>query len=303
MNVKAEATTTQNKTSIGWKSVGVSLRGTSHDKKGEPCQDAHYLMILDNQWLIIGVSDGAGSAKHSEIGSQVASKCAVQTMASLLKEKSPTNEQSWKELFTRVFDITLGVVLNKADELGYPKREVACTLILSVLGPKATVTGHIGDGAVVIQDEKGNVQTFSRPTNGENINETTFLVSSNAVSSLQFTYLDKKVVSIGSFTDGIQLIALYYPSWDPAPQFFLPVFRFMEDEKDFERAKVRLTDFLSSDKIRSNSDDDITLVLARNVMTDTEIKGIQEVTRRGTSNRQRIGLMKTIYYKLLNLRT
>ena len=61
-----------------WRVASASARGTSHIKTGKPCQDSVYHSVTSGGALIAAVSDGAGSAARSEIGSALAVKKAVE---------------------------------------------------------------------------------------------------------------------------------------------------------------------------------------------------------------------------------
>lgn len=56
-----------------WRVAAASAIGTSHVASGAKCQDANGVGVFDvagEHILILVVSDGAGSAKHSDIGAQ-----------------------------------------------------------------------------------------------------------------------------------------------------------------------------------------------------------------------------------------
>ena len=67
---------------MNWKAIARSAIGTSHIKQQMPCQDyGDYKMIDD---AIVGVvADGAGSAKHSDIGARL----AVNTVLEIISEQ------------------------------------------------------------------------------------------------------------------------------------------------------------------------------------------------------------------------
>lgn len=53
---------------MNWKAVARSASGTSHQNQGIGCQDYGNYRIFGD--VIVGaVADGAGSAKHSDVGS------------------------------------------------------------------------------------------------------------------------------------------------------------------------------------------------------------------------------------------
>ena len=60
-----------------WRAAGVSVRGTSHEKTGQPCQDAVYWETFPHGLLVTAVADGAGSAALGEVGATVAVRAAV----------------------------------------------------------------------------------------------------------------------------------------------------------------------------------------------------------------------------------
>jgi hypothetical protein len=61
-----------------WKAISCSARGTSHQKQNLPCQDYGNYKIIDKT-IISAVADGAGSAKHSDIGAKVAVEKVLET--------------------------------------------------------------------------------------------------------------------------------------------------------------------------------------------------------------------------------
>ena len=54
-----------------WVLVGASVRGNGHIESNLPCQDNHKYEELEKGWGIAIVSDGAGSAAHSDMGSKI----------------------------------------------------------------------------------------------------------------------------------------------------------------------------------------------------------------------------------------
>ncbi|MGB3559461.1 MAG: protein phosphatase 2C domain-containing protein, partial [Geitlerinemataceae cyanobacterium] len=63
--------------STNWRVVAASVCGTSHQKRSQPCQDAHCWQITPEGVLVAAVADGAGSAAFGEVGAQKAVRTAV----------------------------------------------------------------------------------------------------------------------------------------------------------------------------------------------------------------------------------
>src|SRR4028119_1553063 len=69
-----------------WRVVAASVRGKSHEKVGQLCQDAHHWEKLPEGVLVATVADGAGSATLGKVGAIIAAQTAVET----IRAKAPT---------------------------------------------------------------------------------------------------------------------------------------------------------------------------------------------------------------------
>ena len=122
--------------------------------------------------------------------------------------------------------------------------------------------GQVGDGLAVAKNSMGNLIALTIPSNGEYINQTTFLTSPDALETAQLKIWREEIVNVGVLTDGLQMLALNMIVGEPHKPFFLPLFEFVANAEDRILAKEHLMRFLSSDKITKRTDDDLTLVLA-----------------------------------------
>lgn len=66
-----------------WHYTAVSVIGTSHQRTGEPCQDASLCTMRNDGTLICAVSDGAGSAQYAEVGARIAVEHFMQWAANV----------------------------------------------------------------------------------------------------------------------------------------------------------------------------------------------------------------------------
>jgi len=246
-----------------WKCASVSIRGTSHLKTGQPCQDASYCRVLNGSMLVGAVADGAGSAPHGDQGAQVAAQLAVETLVvHASKLKSSDDDGQWKRLLVSAMTVARGHVEASAAVRNKPARQLASTLILFVAMPDLVVAAQIGDGAIVLQDRGGEIRSLTRPQSGEYINTTTFLVSPDAFKAVQQEIWRGPYSSIAALTDGLQMVALKMPEGLAHPQFFAPLFAFFGDAHKLEEVLAELGTFLRSEKITGRTDDDLTLMLA-----------------------------------------
>ena len=166
-----------NQTLCRWMGTSVSAIGRGHIEKGLPCQDASDVS-WDKGIAAIVVSDGAGSARHSEYGSAGAVKVATQ----VLQETAPWTDPA--DVQKRILTACRAELSKRADGLGCPIDELAATLAFVAIAKDVFIAGNIGDGVVsAFCGEKSEV--LLEPARGEFANETVFLTSSRASKYLR----------------------------------------------------------------------------------------------------------------------
>jgi hypothetical protein len=246
-----------------WRVAAASVRGTSHEKVGQLCQDAHHWQKLPEGVLVAAVADGAGSAPLGKVGAIVASQTAVETIcAADAKLQLIQDEQGWQQILTAALAAAKTAVEAEAAVCGRPSRDLASTLIIVVATPELIAAVQIGDGLAVAGDRAGNTISLTAPQRGEYLNETTFLVSPRALDAVQVTLWYGETFNIAVFSDGLQMLAVNMSDGSPYVPFFSPLFQFMADMEDENEAKEQLAAFLRSPRITERTDDDLTLLLA-----------------------------------------
>lgn len=245
-----------------WKVVSSSVAGTSHKKQGLPCQDAHHWELRSDGVLVAAVADGAGSAALSEVGAKIAVSRAVETILQLEILPTSQDKESWKSLLAKALKIARTSVEAEASVRGTSVRDLASTLILVVATPELIATAQIGDGATVVSDKQDNLVVLTVPQNGEYINQTTFLISPDALNKAQVNIWYGNVANLAVFSDGLQMLALKMPSGTPHAPFFNPLFGFVSQITDETIAKKELEGFLKSSRVIERTDDDLTILLA-----------------------------------------
>ncbi len=244
-----------------WRVVSVSVTGTSHEKRGQPCQDAHSWQILPEGILVAAVADGAGSAHLGDVGAKIAVDVAVKTISE--QKLLPKDNIGWQFLLVDALRAAKNAVLVESQVREIEARELAATLILVVATPELAIAAQVGDGAAVVGDGEENIFPMTAPQTGEHINETTFLISEQGVENAQVKVWLGKPVHLAIFSDGLQMLALKMPMGLPHSPFFAPLFKFMTVVTDEEEATKQLEEFLRSPKVTGRTDDDLTLLLAR----------------------------------------
>ena len=246
-----------------WKVVAASVRGSSHEKTGQPCQDAHAWLALPGPALVAAVADGAGSAPLAEVGAELAVRVAVDYVSRHAGAQDwPANDAGWRSLVGAALGKAREALLIEAAARGASPSDLATTLIILVAARGTVAAAQIGDGATVLGDREGNLLALTTPRSGEYINETTFLVSPGAVDEAQVVVWHGDAAHLAAVSDGLQMLALKMPEGSPHPPFFAGLFQFAAAANDAGAARGELEAFLGSPKVLERTDDDLTLLLA-----------------------------------------
>ena len=253
-----------------WKIIRASTIGTSHTKSDSSCQDCCFADVItsaDNQkYLVVLVSDGAGSAKEGGQGAELTCKTAISSINTSLEKESA-------DIFTEQRAVTWienirNVISDKAKADGLSVRDFACTFLGAVIGCSQSLFFQIGDGAIVlsVNDIQGVVFW---PESGEYANMTYFVTDQDALSNLRIQISNMSFKEIAVFTDGIQRLALSFEQQRPHPPFFDPMFAVLRKQSPelCDVLSEQLKQFLNSPAVNERTDDDKTLVLATRLST------------------------------------
>ena len=251
-----------------WRVAAASAIGTSHIKTGFPCQDStgvEFVDTADGQVLVCAVSDGAGSAAHSDVGSRQAVIKSIELVRRFLSNGGQVGSiDAWTAVdwLASVRNSIFAI----AEEANSTSREFACTLLVAIIAPETAAFFQIGDGAMVISCE--NEEAWSSviwPQHGEYANSTTFVTSANSLEVMEFKRMDCRVERFASFSDGIENLVLHYATKAVHAPFFSGMVGPVEKLNVpglSERLSRSLVDYLSSNEICDRTDDDKSLILA-----------------------------------------
>lgn len=246
-----------------WRIIAASVRGSSHEKKNQPCQDAVRWQSLPGDVWIAAVADGAGSAALAEAGSTAACAASLDFLGRKLREALvPATEEKWRQLLADSLQAARQALVAEAAARQAPLRDLATTLLLLAVTPEAVAGAQVGDGAALVADSAGNLLALTRPCLNEYLNETTFLTSESALENPQLQFRPGRIKHAALLSDGLQMLALKMPEGAPHYPFFAPLFRFLEAAGDPVAARDQLAAFLLSPRIQQRANDDLTLLLA-----------------------------------------
>jgi hypothetical protein len=252
-----------------WKFLNESVQGTSHRQGGIVCQDSS-LVTPDGEDVIIAVvSDGAGSASESQIGSSLScsmiTTCAQDFFAaggSLAKLDNETIQKWLRDL--------RDALTKEAEKRNLKIRDLACTLIFAIVGTDRATFGQIGDGAIVTLDSS-TYSTVFWPQSGEYQNTTFFVTDDDYENHFQIRIDAKAIDELAMFTDGLQMLALNYAAKTVHEPFFKPMFSALRAASDQRDLIGPLREFLNSSNVNNRTDDDKTLVLVTRLASDSPL--------------------------------
>jgi len=213
------------------KVVGASKRGRSHAKDAK-FRDDHYEIAIDNasDWMLISVSDGAGSAKYSREGSKIFCQTILSEVFSIDNRKHletveniietddfDSKEREIKNHFYYVIGNSVIKGFREVEEAAKLNNAVvkdfACTILVSLVkkikGKWFIVGFWVGDGGIGIYLEDKDPIILGNPDSGEFSGQTRFITMPEILNNAEDIFNRIKLAYITDFkalalmTDGI----------------------------------------------------------------------------------------------------
>ncbi|KLV01450.1 hypothetical protein ABT56_22065 [Photobacterium aquae] len=200
-----------------WNAAAEAVVGYRHRIDQQPCQDAALAKSATRPHLV--VSDGAGSAPVSELGSQVLVSGLSRLITTVeplfktwldepVKDKAVTAEAT--ELLAQLIARhAKGVLKDIAADHKRSEKDYRATLLVCVLGQYRSFWLQVGDGYLVIrnsdtQDKKTNRwKIISPPDKGEFANQTCFVDDRLSLGQVQSGMLDSAgLTGVAAMSDG-----------------------------------------------------------------------------------------------------
>lgn len=244
--------------SNSWRLLGASVTGRSHETRGLPNQDALAAATAASGNLLLAVADGAGSATRSEEGARVACETAIKALGAVDHDQP-------ESALRHALDKAAQAVHSVARRAGKPARDYACTLLLVLVTPEQVSGLQLGDGAIVCSGA-GQIDRLTPGWRSTHAGETVFVTSPGARELATVASREASSTSgVALLTDGLEPVATSLDTGQPFSPFFAPLFSFTAATRDAGGQALRsrqLTDLLGSERIRSRTHDDTTLLLA-----------------------------------------
>lgn len=249
-------------------------------ERNTPCQDAHDWQVERSaneestdkeEWLFAAVADGAGSSERSDEGAKEAVRAALEAVtggaaSSASEYSAEASPENIEALLVSGVKKAISAVRELAENEEARPSDFSSTLLLFAAGRSCAAAAQVGDGAVVYESSEGEYSLMTVPQNGEYHNQTTFITSKNALSSVKVECVSDAPGRFALFTDGIEQVALDMREMEPHAPFFEPLFQFStQEDASQEKSKEQLESFLKSPRLRNRTEDDLTLLLASRI--------------------------------------
>lgn len=182
-----------------WRQCGIAVQGKDHIAANVPCQDNVGFADL-NGVHAIALSDGGGSRKFSQIGSEYSTRAVCELLVrkfddfyarmDQIDRGHPKAEKMLLRLRLEIIDAVLAALRTQVTaERALP--DFGCTLQFAAVKDGRYIVGHVGDGVIAALYQHGlnrHVEVLSHPENGEGPNITFFVTDHDAKDHLRLSH-------------------------------------------------------------------------------------------------------------------
>ncbi len=158
-----------------FKTVLYKEAGTRHLDHNKNCEDNVFRYTSESGITSVAVSDGAGSYKYAEKGSEITSHVAATFMADKFERLYRLDKETVADY---VIHEVLIPITEEAEELGEDIIEFSATLLCTAFHPDGRyLILHVGDGAVVGLAKDNECKVISIYEHDGPANQTTFVTA------------------------------------------------------------------------------------------------------------------------------
>jgi hypothetical protein len=190
-----------------WYTALASVIGKSHIEVGLPCQDSCSFKDYGD-WTISIVSDGAGSAQYSQIGSSYCTNIFQVLFEYNVKRNGWTSDTVsriiWEQEAKKTIIKGRDMLLEQCNITKTPFRDVSCTLIVIITFKDFILSVHIGDGRAGYLDETNEWFPLITPHKGEEANQTYFITAPDLEDKITAKVFMKRAKAICVMSDGVE---------------------------------------------------------------------------------------------------
>ncbi|WP_193510178.1 PP2C family serine/threonine-protein phosphatase [Cryobacterium sp. BB736] len=164
-----------------FKEFHYQVRGRGHAAEGTHVQDRTAYKHRSGVQVLC-LADGAGSASHADHGAQTVVDAGCALLVNRFEEFSTGEDAAGARGV--IIETLVSALEETARRVGCEVADLASTFLTVAVSVERFVVAHVGDGVIgyIKNDE---MKVASAPDNAEFANETTFVTSSGATSSLR----------------------------------------------------------------------------------------------------------------------
>ena len=156
-----------------FKTILYKETGSRHIERNKNCEDNVFRYISENGITSIALSDGAGSYKYAEKGSEITARMAATFMAKKFERLYGLDNETIADYVIREVLIPLG---EEAEKQGEDIIEFSATLLCTAFHPDGRyLILHVGDGAIVGLNKNNECEVSSIYEHDGPANQTTFV--------------------------------------------------------------------------------------------------------------------------------
>lgn len=159
--------------------IRCATQGRSHIKTNTPCQDKTFA-LNSGDIRVIALADGAGSAKFSHFGAEIATK----RVCEIFVEKFDIILDDISNAKKGILATLLKELQNQSTQLNCEIKDLASTLLCVAVRGDTFIAFHLGDG-IICALCNNEVKMISDAQNAEFANTTFFTTSSNAEQKVE----------------------------------------------------------------------------------------------------------------------
>ncbi|RYX81486.1 hypothetical protein EON83_23705 [bacterium] len=257
----------------GWNIAAASVRGKLHAHRGSWREDsftAEHIQAESGDWTVVAVSDGAGSAPLSRVGSKAACsatltalRAGLGTLGAFSDDKEQLVSQNLpalRQVLMQAGADALGALQIEAKLREQPLSAFAATLLVLVQrewsGAWLCAALQVGDGAISLWDGE-KIVLLGEADHGQNSGETRFLTTSgieNELASRVKFSIKPQLQGFAVMSDGVS--DDFFPEDTKLAELFAAVLPVVTSAED---AGQSLISWLGYEK--RGSSDDRTLVI------------------------------------------
>lgn len=266
-----------------WKFAGASAIGSSHAYHDTSLQDAYAIHTWTENWGIVIVSDGAGSAKYAEIASQ---KCAheyapdafLHALGSYIyAPENPLTDALWRVQAHKALRSIHEQIVAYATAQNHDPYDYLATIIVVVYTPYGLFLCHVGDGRACYRDSGGAWHAMMKPYNPDPMNTsvTCFIVEDHIFEEgsecIEYRHI-AEATAFALMSDGCESYTYTLTPVDPETGalqnipftgFFEHLYaHFTASDQSHDERSADLHELLSQNPRFKDESDDKTLVVA-----------------------------------------